>query len=163
MEQLCIFPGSFDPFTRGHEQIARRAAELFGRVVVLLAKNADKHAFFTDDERLCLARASLKDDPRISVKLWQGMVADAARELGASVIVRGVRDSADLSAEKRYADAMRAFGAPEVVLLCETGEFSFVSSTLVRELIACGGDYAAFLPEGARGEMRRILDKKKAE
>lgn len=160
MEKIAVFPGSFDPFTIGHAEICRRAADLFGRVVVLVSQNSEKKTLFSAEERLEIARAACRADARLSVALCEGTVADAACALGAACVVRGLRDSADFAAEARFCGAMRELGAPEVVLLQVHREYADVSSTFVRELFYYGRDYRPYLPEAAHESVRRLLQQK---
>lgn len=154
---LCVFPGTFDPFTKGHFNIARRAADLFGRVVVLVSANAEKKNFFTARERLEIARASCACDERICVELCEETVADAAQSLGAVCIVKGLRDSTDYNYESHLAGAMRALGAPETVFLDVEEPYTHLSSTFVRELFRYGKEYEKYLAEGACCAVREAL------
>lgn len=160
MAKLAVFPGSFDPFTAGHASVCRRAADLFGKVVVLVSKNSEKKNFFSAEERLSIARAAVADDPRICVELCEGLVSEKARALGAACIVKGLRDSSDYNYESRFAFAMRELGAPEVVFLDVESALSGVSSTFVRELLIHGCDWRPYLPQGAHGVLQSILKEK---
>lgn len=157
---ICVFPGSFDPFTVGHFSVARRAADVFGKTVILVASNSDKKCLFSDEERLRIVRASIADDPRLSAELCEETVADAAISLGAVAIVKGLRDSTDYNYESHFAGAMRALGAPEVVFLDVEERFSHVSSTFVRELFRYGKDPSEYLCAGAFPLVETILKKK---
>ena len=160
MMAVCVFAGSFDPFTVGHLQIARRAASLFGKTVILVAANAEKRCFFSDEERLEIVRASIADDPRLSVELCEETVADAAMSLGAVCIVKGLRDSTDYNYESHFAYACRALGGPEVVFLDVEEEYAHVSSTFVRELFRYEKDFSPYLAEGAHETVKRFLKNK---
>lgn len=157
---ICVFAGSFDPFTVGHLNVASRAADLFGRTVVLVSANSEKNALFTDEERVKIAEAACVSDSRISVELCEETVADAAASLGAVCIVKGLRDSTDYNYESHFAGAMRALGAPEVVFLDVEERFAHVSSTFVRELFRYGKDWQAYLPESAWETVAEILKNK---
>ena len=157
---LCVFPGSFDPFTTGHEAIVRRAADLFGEVVVLVAANSEKKTFFSAEERLEIVRAACSKDSRVRAELCSETIADAACRLGASCIVKGLRDSTDYNYESHFAGAMRALGAPEVVFLDVEEAFSHVSSTFVRELFYYKKDYTSYLPKNALETVGRLLEQK---
>ncbi|MBR6530424.1 MAG: pantetheine-phosphate adenylyltransferase [Clostridia bacterium] len=156
----AVFCGSFDPFTTGHFNVARRAADLFGSVTVLVAANSEKKCLFTDEERLAIARDSCAEDARICVQLCSETIADAARRLGAVAIVKGLRDSTDYNYESHFAGAMRALGAPEVVFLDVEPAFAHVSSTFVRELFRYGKDYRPYLCRGAHVLVENYLAKK---
>ncbi len=157
---ICVFAGSFDPFTVGHFEIARRAADLFGHTVILVAANSDKKSFFSDGERLEIVRASIASDARLSAQLCEETVADAATSLGAVCIVKGLRDSTDYNYESHFAYACRALGGPEVVFLDVEEEYAHVSSTFVRELFRYGKDFSPYLCEGARETVRAFLNNK---
>ncbi len=149
MMKIAVFPGSFDPITVGHCDIARRAARLFDKVVVLVAKNSQKHTLFDEGERLEMARAAFREDADISVELCEGTVADAALRLGACCIVKGLRDSVDYAVESHFCGAMRALGNVEVVLLDVHKEYADVSSTFVRELYYYDKPKTDYVPAGA--------------
>lgn len=157
---LCVFAGSFDPFTVGHADVVRRAADLFGEVAILVSQNSEKKTLFTLEERLEIVRAACAEDPRVCVQSCEETVADAARRLGADCIVKGLRDSTDYNYESHFAGAMRALGAPEVVFLDVREEFAHVSSTFVRELIRYQKDYSRYVPAAACATVENFLSKK---
>ena len=150
----ALLPGTFDPFTLGHLDLARRAAALFGRVTLGVATHPEKRHLFPTEERVALARASLADVAGAEVLAIEGLVVDAARRLGATVIVRGVRGGTDLDYETPMARTNRVL-APEVdtVLLLPSPEVAHVSSTLVRQIASMGGDVAALVPEPVRAAL----------
>ena len=147
-DRVAIFPGSFDPFTRGHESIVRRALPLFDRFVIAIGVNADKRSFMTMEQRKAWIEGVFKDDPRVEVITYSGMTVDAAREMGAQFIVRGVRLIQDFENEKHLAEVNRDLTGIETILLYTLPEYSHISSSIVRELVRYGQDVSPYLPEG---------------
>lgn len=147
-KRVALFPGSFDPFTRGHESIVRRALPLFDKFVIAIGVNADKHAFMTMEQRKAWIERVFKDDPRVEVVTYSGMTIDIAREVGAHFIVRGVRLIQDFENEKHLAEVNRDLSGIETILLYTLPEYSHISSSIVRELARYGQDVSAYLPEG---------------
>jgi pantetheine-phosphate adenylyltransferase len=147
--RVALFPGSFDPFTRGHESIVRRALPLFDKFVIAIGVNADKRAFMTMEQRQAWIEQVFKDDPRVQVVTYTGMTVDVAREVGAQFIVRGVRLIQDFENEKHLAEVNRDLTGIETILLYTLPEDSHISSSIVRELARYGQDVSAYLPQGA--------------
>ena len=148
-KRVALFPGSFDPFTRGHESIVRRALPLFDKFVIAIGVNADKRAFMTMEQRQAWIEQVFKDDPRVLVVTYTGMTVDVAREVGAQFIVRGVRLIQDFENEKHLAEVNRDLTGIETILLYTLPEDSHISSSIVRELARYGQDVSAYLPKGA--------------
>ena len=146
--RVALFPGSFDPFTRGHESIVRRALLLFDKFVIAIGVNADKRSFMTMEQRKAWIEAVFKDDPRVEVISYTGMTVDVAREVGAQFIVRGVRLIQDFENEKHLAEVNRDLTGIETILLYTLPEYSHISSSIVRELHRYGQDVSRYLPEG---------------
>ena len=146
--RVALFPGSFDPFTRGHESIVRRALPLFDKFVIAIGVNADKHAFMTMEQRKSWIERVFKDDPRVEVISYSGLTVDIAREVGAGFIVRGVRLIQDFENEKHLAEVNRDLTGIETILLYTLPEYSHISSSIVRELARYGQDVSKYLPEG---------------
>ena len=146
--RVALFPGSFDPFTRGHESIVRRALPLFDKFVIAIGVNADKHAFMTMEQRKSWIERVFKDDPRVEVISYSGLTVDIAREVGAGFIVRGVRLIQDFENEKHLAEVNRDPTGIETILLYTLPEYSHISSSIVRELARYGQDVSKYLPEG---------------
>ena len=148
-KRVALFPGSFDPFTCGHESIVRRALPLFDKFVIAIGVNADKRSFMTMEQRKSWIESVFKDDDRIEVITYTGMTVDAAREVGAQFIVRGVRLIQDFENEKHLAEVNRDLTGIETILLYTLPEYSHISSSIVRELVRYGQDVSAYLPKGA--------------
>ena len=147
--RVALFPGSFDPFTRGHESIVRRALPLFDKFVIAIGVNADKRSFMSMEQRKALIESVFKDDPRIVVISYTGMTVDVAREVHAQFIVRGVRLIQDFENEKHLAEVNRDLSGLETILLYTLPEHSHISSSIVRELYNYGQDVGAYLPKDA--------------
>lgn len=159
--KTAIFPGSFDPVTRGHIDLIQRARKLCDRLIVAVLINPDKQGSFTMEERIHMIEEALGHQDGIEISSFGGLTVDFAREQGVDFIVRGVRDAQDLSVETSLAWGNEAL-APglETVLLLTRPEFSFISSSLVRQVARFGGDISAFVPSGAVDEiMNRLYNK----
>jgi pantetheine-phosphate adenylyltransferase len=155
--QHALFPGTFDPFTLGHLDLAKRALRLFGRLTVGVAHNADKRTLFGLEERMELVRESLAGIAPVKVVPIPGLVVDAARELRATVLVRGVRGGADFDYEVAMArtNAELADGL-ETVLLAPAPQYAHVSSTLVRQIALAGGDVSRFVPAAVVAALKLV-------
>ncbi len=133
----ALFPGSFDPFTAGHEAILRRVLPLFDKVVVAVGVNTDKHYMFSVEERLALIRQKLADCPNVAITSYSGMTVDLCHQLGAQVIIRGIRTAADFEYEQTIASVNRLQDSSiETLLLLADPEHVNISSTLEREKIS---------------------------
>jgi pantetheine-phosphate adenylyltransferase len=143
----AVFPGTFDPIHYGHIDIATRAARLFDEVVVAVYDRPLKSLMFTPEERIALVNETLKDLPRIRVVSYSGMTVDYCREIGAQVIVRGLRVFSDFEFEFRMALANHRLAADiESVALITDEEHTFLSSSTVREIASLGGDVSSMVP-----------------
>jgi pantetheine-phosphate adenylyltransferase len=146
--KTAIYPGSFDPITNGHLDVARRAAELFDRVILAVYDGAPKRgALFTTEERVALAGEAMAGEPQLTVQTYQGLTTDFARRVGARVVVRGLRIGGDFEYELQLAHMYRRL-APEIEVVClmTSPHYSFVSSSLIREVASLGGDIDSFVP-----------------
>lgn len=148
-KRVAMFPGTFDPFTIGHESIVTRALALFDEVVVAVVNNAEKNSFMSLDDRLNFIRSVYAENPRVRVVAFGGLMLDVARAEGATCVVRGVRTVQDFEYEKNLGDIYRATGDLETVLLCSYPEVAFVSSTMVRAHLIHGYDVTSYLPKNA--------------
>ena len=144
----AIFPGSFDPFTIGHYSIVKRGLELCDHITIGVGSNCSKKSFFTLEKRLDIIRQAFHDEPRVSVKAYDSLTIDFAKEEEADFILRGVRSANDLEYEKSIADINKRLSSIETVLLFTEPQYSAISSTIVRDLLNYGKDVAAFLPPG---------------
>lgn len=146
MERLVLFPGSFDPFTRGHADIVRRALEMFDGIVIAVGYNEQKTGWIPVEERVTAIRKLYADEPRITVERYTGLTVDFAREQGIGIIIRGVRTVADFEFEMQLADVNRQLTGIETILLPASPQLASLSSSIVRELAHFGHDVSAFLP-----------------
>ncbi|MFU8894938.1 MAG: pantetheine-phosphate adenylyltransferase [Gammaproteobacteria bacterium] len=146
MSISALYPGTFDPVTNGHQDLIRRAASIFERVVVAIAANPSKTPLFSLDERVELARAVLAEIPNVAVMGYSGLTVRFAEEHGLAVMVRGLRAVSDFEFEFQLATMSRQIaGQVETVFLTPTEQFSFISSSMVREIALLGGDVSRFV------------------
>lgn len=149
MQRVAIFPGSFDPFTKGHEAVVEEALKLFDRVVVAIGHNIQKRGFLTVEARKALIERVYKDNPRVEVTTYTTLTGDEASRVGATAIVRSVRNMTDFDYERTIANANRfAYKELSTVIVLVPVEVEHISSSLVRELHAFGRDVEGLLPEG---------------
>jgi pantetheine-phosphate adenylyltransferase len=146
MTRIALYPGSFDPVTHGHEDLIRRSLALADHVIVAIAVNAAKSPLFTVEERIDLLHQVVGDDARIEVRSFEGLLADFAREVGAAVVVRGLRAVSDFEYELQMALMNRQLnpGLETVFLMPDVG-LTFLSSSLVREVARFGGDVSSLV------------------
>lgn len=145
--KTLLFPGSFDPFTRGHADIVRRALALADHIVIAVGVNADKHGHAATDERTAAIEHLFRDEPRVSTVAYHGLTTRLAQEIGADAILRGVRSVKDFEYERDMADVNRQLTGIETVLLFASPQYAAISSSVVRELKHYGEDVSQFLPE----------------
>ncbi|MEQ1803166.1 MAG: pantetheine-phosphate adenylyltransferase [Gammaproteobacteria bacterium] len=156
----AMYPGTFDPVTNGHLDLVRRAAKLFDRVVVAVAASPNKTPMFTLNERIGMARDALGDTPNIVVDGYNGLTVDYVRQHGLKVIIRGLRAVSDFEYEFQLATMNRHLRSEvETIFLTPAEEYTFVSSTFVREIGVLGGDISPFVPPGVAA----ALAQKRAE
>lgn len=143
-----MFPGSFDPITRGHENIIRRALPLFEKVIVAVGENSEKKSYFSIEKRESWIRAVFADEPRIEVTRYSGLTVDFCRKVNARFILRGLRTSADFEFERSIGQVNKnLYPEIETVFLLTTPEFTALNSSIVRDIIRHGGDASQFVPE----------------
>lgn len=146
MKPSAVYPGTFDPVTRGHEDLVRRAASIFDRVIVAIAANPNKAPMFDVHERVELARGVLADCANVEVMGYSGLTVDFARDHGVNVIIRGLRAVSDFEFEFQLANMGRHLNPQvETLFLTPKENFTFISSTIVREIATLGGDVAPFV------------------
>ena len=144
--RVALYAGSFDPLTRGHEDLIKRALSLADRVVVAVAINVNKQALFSTDERVRFLLAAFGSEARVEVRTFTGLLVDFARDVGATVNIRGVRSVSDFEIEMQMALMNRHLNAElETVFLAPSRDTTFISSSLVREVARFGGDISAFV------------------
>jgi pantetheine-phosphate adenylyltransferase len=156
MKVSAVYPGTFDPFTHGHEDIVRRAARLFDHLVVAVAANPRKVPTFDVAERVELARAVLADLSSVEVVGYEGLTVEFARQHGLEVIVRGLRAVSDFEFEFQLANMGRHLQPDiETMFMVPTERFTFISSTLVREIASLGGNVAEFVHPRVEAALKR--------
>jgi pantetheine-phosphate adenylyltransferase len=158
MTRIAVYPGSFDPPTKGHEDLVRRSLALADRVIVAVATNATKQPLFTVEERLAMLQAAVGDEPRVSLQSFEGLLAEFAKRVGATVVVRGLRAVSDFEYEFQMALMNRQLHPSlETVFLVPAVDLTYLSSSLVREVARFGGDVGALVhPQVATALARRF-------
>ena len=146
----ALFPGSFDPITLGHFDIIRRALALFDEIVVAIGVNGDKNYMFTVEQRKEFIEKAFADEPKVKVSTYQGLTVDYCREIDAQFILRGLRNPADFEFEKAIAHTNLTLSKIETVFLLTAARTSFISSSIVRDVIRNNGDYTVLVPESVR-------------
>ncbi|MGB2759860.1 MULTISPECIES: pantetheine-phosphate adenylyltransferase [Maribacter] len=146
----AIFPGSFDPLTLGHHDIIMRGITLFDEIIIAIGKNADKKYMFSLEKRIAFIEESFKDVPSISVKSYEGLTVDFCKKVDANFILRGLRNPGDFEFEKAIAHTNRKLSEIETVFLLTSSGKSYISSSIVRDVIRNGGDYTGLVPDSVR-------------
>ena len=149
MENIAVFPGSFDPITRGHDSVVRRALPLFDRIILAIGDNPDKTPFFSYEKRYTWLTTLYKDEPKIEVMKYSGLTVDFCKQNNAKYILRGLRTSADFEFERTIGLMNKALYTEieTVFLLCDPA-YAALSSSIVRDIIKNGGEVSNFVPEG---------------
>jgi len=154
----ALYPGSFDPVTLGHLDLISRALPLFDRLTVAVATNSSKQPTFSVEERVEMLREVLPDDERLSLTRFHGLVVDFCRAEGIGAILRGVRTVSDFEFEYQMALTNRHLAADiETVFVMPSAQYSFVSSSLIRQIVSNGGDVSGFLPPSVEQRLRERL------
>ena len=155
---IAVYPGTFDPFTRGHEDLVRRASSIFTKLIVGVADSRSKKPIFTLEERIEIAKEVLGHYPNVEIAGFCGLLKDFAREHNARVIVRGLRAVSDFEYEFQMA-GMNRYLLPDVetLFLTPSEQFMFISSSLVREVAVLGGDVQAFLSQTVNDAIKQKL------
>jgi pantetheine-phosphate adenylyltransferase len=144
----AVFPGSFDPITLGHVDIINRAIPLFDEIVVAIGINADKKYMFSLEERIDFIKKAFKDEPKIKIETYTGLTVEYCKTINASFILRGLRNPADFEFEKAIAITNRKLSGIETVFLLTSAETSFISSSIVRDILRNNGDASILIPKG---------------
>lgn len=164
MEQVvdvtAVYPGTFDPITNGHADVASRASRMFHKVIIAVAANPAKRPFFSVDERLEFARSTFSGFANVEVERFDCLLVDFARQKGAGAILRGLRAVSDFEFEVQLSGMNRRL-APEIetVFIAAAQDYGFVSSSLVREIASLGGDVSEFVSAGVNTALRSRFDR----
>jgi len=154
--RIAVYPGTFDPMTNGHTDLVARAAPLFDKVVVAVADSSSKHPHFSIGERITLARMAVADLPNVEVRGFECLLATFVGQIGAGVILRGLRAVSDFEYEFQLASMNRhLIPQAETLFLTPAEQYSFISSSLVREIGRLGGDIAGFVHPAVQQAMRQ--------
>ena len=147
-KKIAIFPGSFDPFTIGHESVITRALPLFDEIVVAIGSNTNKKAYFSMEQRIQMIRQVFSENDRVMVESFQGLTVEYCRQKGARYLLRGLRTSSDFEYERAIAQTNKAmYPELESVFLLTIPEHTPINSTIVRDIIRLGGDASQFIPK----------------
>ncbi|MBT4246527.1 MAG: pantetheine-phosphate adenylyltransferase [Flavobacteriaceae bacterium] len=146
----AIFPGSFDPFTLGHLDVLKRSLSLFDEITVGIGKNDQKKTMFSEQQRLEFIKKCFKNESKIKVESYEGLTIDFCKKIGAKFIVRGIRNNGDFEFEKAIARTNRKLSKIETIFLLTSAKTSFISSSIVRELIVNNGNYKLLVPDSVR-------------
>ena len=145
--RIAIYPGSFDPITYGHLDIIKRGLKIFNHVIVAVANNSQKNSLFSIDERMDLIRTVLKDEPRVSVDTFTGLLIDYVASKEAHVVIRGLRAISDFEYEFQIAQMNSSIGHDvETLFMMTSVQYGYLSSSIVREVCALGGNIDGFVP-----------------
>ena len=156
MNRIALYPGTFDPITNGHQDLVRRAASMFERVIVAIAANPNKAPLFNLDARVDMARRVLHDIPNVEILGYSGLTVEFARSHKATVVVRGLRAVSDFEFEFQLANMSRHLAREiETVFLTPQEQFTFISSSLVREIAVLGGNVHEFVHPLVEAELKK--------
>lgn len=154
-QRVGLYPGTFDPITNGHHDLVRRAAKIFDHVVIAIAANPNKAPLLPLEKRVDLARTVLAELPNVEVVGYSGLTVDFARQHGLNVIIRGLRAVSDFEFEFQLANMTRHLATDiETVFMTPQEQFTFISSTLVREISLLGGDVSGFVHPAVAAELK---------
>jgi pantetheine-phosphate adenylyltransferase len=146
----AIFPGTFDPFTIGHYSIVQRGLCMFDEIIIGIGVNQAKKTLFSMDKRLEIIQQAFVDEPRVKFQSYNSLTVDFALSVDAGFVLRGLRSVGDFEYERTIADANRRLTGVETVILFTESEYSFISSTVARDLISYGKDISSFLPPNVK-------------
>ena len=146
----AIFPGSFDPITKGHVDIIRRSLPLFDELIIAIGVNSTKKNMFSLEQRKGFIETTFAKEKKIKVDTYEGLTVDYCNKIDADFIVRGLRNPADFEFEKTITQVNRRLSKIETVFLLTSADTAFISSSIVREVIHFGGDYSSMVPDAVR-------------
>ena len=146
--KIAVFPGSFSPFTIGHQSVIDRALPLFDKIIIAIGINSEKNQYFSIEERIQWIKDVYTNDPKIIVKFYEGLTVDLCKKENANFILRGLRDSHDFKFEKNIAQMNKELNKTiETIFIITPPEISHISSSIIRDIIKNGGDVSKFLPK----------------
>ncbi len=149
MEKIALFPGSFDPITKGHVDIVEKGLDIFDKIVIAIGSNVKKTTLFTIEQRIAWIQKVFANEPRVDVKAYTGLTVNYCKEVNAHFILRGLRSAGDFEYEQQIAFANKELvGTVETVFLLSSPYYTNISSTIVRDIIINKGDYSKFVPDG---------------
>lgn len=146
----AVFPGSFDPITLGHQDIILRALPLFDEIIIAIGINEAKKYMFTIKERVDFIKETFKNEPKITVTTYKGLTIDYCKEVNATYMLRGLRNPADFEFEKAIAQTNRKLSGIDTLFLLTSAETSYISSSIVRDVLRNGGDFTILVPDSVR-------------
>ena len=156
MKEMAVYPGSFDPLTLGHVDVVRRVARLFDRLILAVAVSARKDTLFSIKERMAMARSLAATLPNVEAVEFNGLLVDYVRQIGARVIIRGLRAFSDFEYEFQMALTNRKMAPDvEVLFMMPRESYSYISSSVVREIASLGGDTSKFVPDFVNEALKR--------
>jgi pantetheine-phosphate adenylyltransferase len=148
MTRIAVFPGSFSPFTIGHQSIIDRALSLFDKIIIGIGINSEKNQYFSIEERMQWIKDVYTNNPKVIVKFYEGLTVDFCKKENAEFIIRGIRDSRDFKFEKNIAQTNYDLDSNiETIFLITPPDLSHISSTIIRDIIKNGGDVSKFIPK----------------
>lgn len=146
----AVFPGSFDPITLGHQDIILRALPLFDEIIIAIGINEAKKYMFSLEERVEFIKDTFKNEPKIKVTTYKGLTIDYCKEVNADYMLRGLRNPADFEFEKAIAQTNRKLSGIDTLFLLTSAETSYISSSIVRDVLRNGGDFTILVPDSVR-------------
>ena len=156
MKKMAVYPGTFDPLTLGHVDVVHRAARLFDRLILAVAVGARKDTLFSIKERMAMARSLAETMPNVEAVEFNGLLVDYVRQIGARVIIRGLRAFSDFEYEFQMALTNRKMAPDvEVLFMMPRESYSYISSSVVREIASLGGDTSKFVPDFVNAALKR--------
>ena len=157
---LAIYPGSFDPITKGHLHILKTASQIFDKVIITVLNNPKKQGFLTVEQRLMLIKEVTKEFPNVEVESFEGLTVEFAKLKGANIIIRGLRAVSDFEYEMQLSQANSALAKDiKTVFLTTKPKYNFISSGTVKEIFGYGGDISAFVPEEVESYLKKEFAK----